>query len=84
MDYIVCDAESIEALQRRVNEYRRLAYQVIGGIAVARERISGPLNFYQAVLKDGTEPAPHGWQLSTVAKIQRRRGRPPKIRSETI
>lgn len=81
MDYIVCESESIEALQRRVNEYLRLQYHVIGGVAIARERVSGPLKYCQAVMRNGSEPAPQGWPLSTIAKIQRKRGRPPKVRT---
>lgn len=77
MDYIVCDAETIEALQRRVNDYLRLDYHAIGGVAIARERVSGPLKYCQAVLKNGTEPRPRGWELSHTAKLgNKKRGRP--------
>jgi hypothetical protein len=78
VDYIVCDSDSLESLQRRVNEYLKLNYTVIGGIAIARERISGPLRYCQAIIKIGTEPQTHGWQLSQNSMIKRKPGRPKK------
>lgn len=80
MDYIVCESDTLEHLQRRVNEYLRLQYHAIGGVAVARERVSGPLKYCQAVLKNGTEPEVQGSRIAFPI-IKKKRGRPPKIRT---
>jgi hypothetical protein len=70
MDYLVCENNDLEAMQRRVNEYIRQGWLPIGGVAIVRERVSGPVSYFQAVIKNGSEPPP----------IKRKRGRPPKIR----
>jgi hypothetical protein len=62
-----------------VSNYLKLDYRLAGGIAVARERVSGPLKYCQAVVKADSEAESKAWNLST--QIKRKRGRPPKVRT---
>jgi hypothetical protein len=68
MDYNVIASDRLAELIRRVNDYREIGYTPIGGIAVVRERISGPVSYFQAIF--------NGNGRGLKAQSRRPRGRP--------
>ena len=51
MDYQVCEADSVDSLQRRVNELIQGKWSPVGGIAVAQSASTSKWWYYQAMIR---------------------------------
>ena len=56
MDYIVVQAGTISDLQSRVNGWIQDGYVPLGGIAVFRPSVNGPVMYLQSVYEKDSEP----------------------------
>lgn len=69
MNYTVAESDHLAKLIDTVNRWEKEGYAPVGGLVAVRERISGPVIYYQALYRVSNAP---------VSVINRGRGRPRK------